>query len=75
MAQRHGEALSEAIKGAEAMTEQAIAEKALSAHATDEGAWVSPCEPRDRTAIGATREYGRRGEGLPAIGRHRKIFY
>jgi hypothetical protein len=51
MAQRHGEP----FRG-EAMTEQAIAEKALSAHATDEGAWVSPCEPRDRTAIGATRK-------------------
>jgi hypothetical protein len=43
--------LSAAIKGVEAMTEQAIAEKALSAHATDEALGTAPnshrCDQKD----------------------------
>jgi hypothetical protein len=46
MAQRHGEP----FRG-EAMTEQAIAEKALSAHATDEALGTAPnshrCDQKD----------------------------
>jgi hypothetical protein len=60
MAQRHGEP----FRG-DAMTEQAIAQKAMTAHATDETA-----VHRGRTAFGPTSQYDSGGEGATPLPRH-----